>query len=110
MPKSKPTQVIVHRIELQEKERDMLEAVVAGQTVKNVVVPVAIVGGVGSAAYISYKALKTAYDWGTDVVDDIQATPIGAYAESVYRTEGRTLPTGLRGFYKVVSWLTTPQK
>ena len=27
MPKAKPTQVIVHRIELQEKERDMLEVV-----------------------------------------------------------------------------------
>ena len=26
MPKQKPTQVIVHRIELQEKEREYLEA------------------------------------------------------------------------------------
>jgi len=69
MPKAKPTQVIVHRIELQEKERDMLEAVVAGQTVKNVVVPVAIAGGVGAAGYLGYKALKEAYDWGEDIID-----------------------------------------
>ena len=27
MPKAKPTQVIVHRIELQEKEREMLEGI-----------------------------------------------------------------------------------
>lgn len=72
MPKSKPTQVIVHRIELQEKEREALEAIVAGQTVKNVVVPVAIVGGVGAAGYLGYKALKEAYDWGEDAIDQFQ--------------------------------------
>ena len=36
MPKSKPTQVIVHRIELQEKERAMAEALVAGKTINNI--------------------------------------------------------------------------
>lgn len=36
MPKSKPTQVIVHRIELQEKERDMAEALVASRTINNI--------------------------------------------------------------------------
>jgi hypothetical protein len=60
MPKAKPTQVIVHRIELQEKERDALEAIVTGQTVKNVVVPVVAGGAVVSASYLSYKALKAA--------------------------------------------------
>lgn len=69
MPKAKPTQVIVHRIELQEKEREQLEALVAGQTVKNVVVPVAIVGGVGAAGYLGYKSLKEAFDWGEDQID-----------------------------------------
>lgn len=72
MPKAKPTQVIVHRIELQEKERDMLEAVVVGQTVKNVVVPVAVAGGVGMAGYLGYKGLKEAYDWGEDFFDNWQ--------------------------------------
>ncbi len=69
MPKAKPTQVIVHRIELQEKERDALEAIVAGQTVKNVVVPVVAGTAVASASYLSYKALKASYDWGDDAVD-----------------------------------------
>lgn len=110
MPKAKPTQVIVHRIELQSKEREALEALVVGQTVKNVVVPTAVVAGVGSAAYLSYKALKTAYDWGNDVVDDIKATPIGAYAEATVKTDGQVLPTGLRGIYRLISWATTPQK
>jgi len=69
MPKAKPTQVIVHRIELQEKERDMLEAVVAGQTVSNVIIPTALTAGVVGAGYLGYKTLKQAYDWGEDVVD-----------------------------------------
>jgi hypothetical protein len=69
MPKAKPTQVIVHRIELQEKERDALEAIVAGQTIKNVVVPAVAGTAIASASYLSYKALKSAYDWGDDAVD-----------------------------------------
>jgi len=36
VPKSKPTQVIVHRIELQESERRILEQVSAGYTFRNV--------------------------------------------------------------------------
>ena len=72
MPKAKPTQVIVHRIELQEKERDLLEQVVVGQTVKNVAVPVVVAGAVASASYLSYKALKEAYDWGEDAVDNFK--------------------------------------
>ena len=66
MPKSKPTQVIVHRIELQEKERDMVEAYVAGKTVKNLVEPAVAVAGV----YVAYKSAKALHDWGEDLVSD----------------------------------------
>ena len=110
MPKSKPTQVIVHRIELQEKERDMLEAYVGGSVVKNAVVPAAIAAGVGSAAYIGYKAAKAAYGWTEDIVEDIKATPIGAYAESVGASGGATLPPAIKPFYQLAAWLTTPRK
>ena len=77
MPKAKPSLqggVIVHRIELQEKERDMLETLVVGKTVKNVVVPVAITAGVGAASYIGYKYAKATVDWGTDFVDDVKTS------------------------------------
>lgn len=37
MPKAKPTQIIVHRIELQQSERDTLEAALAGRFVTNAV-------------------------------------------------------------------------
>lgn len=36
MPKAKPDQVIVHRIELQESERRIVEQVAAGYTMRNV--------------------------------------------------------------------------
>ena len=49
MPKAKPTQVIVHRIELQESEREMLELAVAGNVVTNTVSAAgAIFTGIGS--------------------------------------------------------------
>jgi len=51
MPKAKPTQVIVHRIELQEKERDLLETAVAAKAVRNLTEPA--IAGVG--AYVAYK-------------------------------------------------------
>ena len=62
MPKAKPTQVIVHRIELQEKEREMMETYVAGKTVKNLVEPAVAVAG----AYVAYKSAYALYNWGDD--------------------------------------------
>ena len=46
MPKAKPTQVIVHRIELQSKEREMLEGLVLTKSINNILWPVV---GAGSA-------------------------------------------------------------
>jgi hypothetical protein len=68
MPKAKPTQVIVHRIELQEKEREMLETLVAGKTVKNLVEPAVAVAG----AYVAYKSAYALYNWGDDVYDTVK--------------------------------------
>ena len=58
MPKRKPDQVVTHRIEFNEKERDMLQAITISKTVNNLMIPVAVTAGVGAAAYISYKAFK----------------------------------------------------
>lgn len=101
MPKAKPTQVIVHRIELQEKEREMLEAMVVGQTVKNVVLPTAAVAIVGSASYLSYKALKSAFDWGTDIIDDIKSVDDAFQARE---ESGYTPPGAIGVLYKVRKW------
>ena len=110
MPKAKPSQVIVHRIELQDKEREMLQGYVGGTVVKNAVVPAAIAVGVGSAAYIGYKAAKAAYGWTEDIVEDIKNTPMGIYADSVSKSGGQTLPPPLRGLYRFASWLGSPVK
>lgn len=49
MPKAKPTQVIVHRIELQESERDMLELAVYGNFATNAVGAAgAVLTGIGN--------------------------------------------------------------
>jgi len=102
MPKAKPTQVIVHRIELQEKERDALDAYIAGSTVKNIVVPTAIVAGVGAAGYIGYKTLKSAYDWGEDLVDEL----VDGYnahkgaADVILETQ----PGPIGNFYRAAKW------
>lgn len=50
----------------------MLQAVAIGKTVNNVLIPVAVVGGVGAAAYISYKAFKEITGWGEDIIDEFQ--------------------------------------
>ena len=112
MPKAKPTHVVVHRIELQEKEREYLEQVVAGQTVKNIVVPAAITAGVAGAGYLGYKALNAAYEWGDDVVDDLKRE----YTEHKEKVK-QTVSTGdailtrspgpLGNFWRVGKWLMT---
>ena len=68
MPKAKPTQVIVHRIELQEKERDMLEVYIAGKTVRNLLEPAVAVAG----AYVAYKTAYAIHDWGEDAYSTIK--------------------------------------
>jgi len=72
MPKAKPDQVVVHRIELQEKERDLLEAWVGGSVVKNAVLPLSVAAGVGAAGYLGYKSLKAAYGWTEDIVEEVK--------------------------------------
>ena len=72
MPKSKPSQVIVHRIELQDKEREAMESLVAARLFRDVVQPLALVGGVGAASYVGYKAARAAYGWAEDIVDDVK--------------------------------------
>jgi hypothetical protein len=104
MPKAKPDQVVVHRIELQEKEREMLEAYVGGTVVKNAVVPLSIAAGVGTAGYLAYKSLKAAYGWTEDIVEDIKRTPFVRAASIT--PQGRAA----RGLGKVVSFLFTPQE
>jgi len=59
MPKAKPTQVIVHRIELQEKEREYLEAYAATQSLKNL----AYVGGAVSVAGLGYLGYKSLHEY-----------------------------------------------
>jgi len=96
---------------MNEKERELLEAYIGGTVVRNAVTPLAITAGVGAASYIGYKAAKATINWGQDIVDDIKATPIGGYAESVRASGGQTLPNpGLRGLYQLVTWLTQPQE
>jgi len=70
MPKAKPDQVVVHRIELQEKERDLLEAWVGGSIVKNAVQPLAMAAAVGSATWIGYKTAKGLVGWTEDALLD----------------------------------------
>ena len=76
MPKSKPTQTIVHRIELQETERAALEAALAGRFVTNAVSAAgSVLSGFGQAlapfagvltaigaAYIAEKGIEAAIE------------------------------------------------
>ena len=68
MPKAKPSQVIVHRIEFQEKERDILEMYATSKAINNLLEPVAAVG----AVYVTYKAAKAAHDWGEDLFSGLK--------------------------------------
>ena len=76
MPKAKPTQVIVHRIELQQSERDAFEAALAGNFVTNAVSAAgSVLTGFGAAlapfsgvltaigaAYLAEKGIQGAID------------------------------------------------
>ena len=66
MPKSKPTQVIVHRIELQEKEREYMEKIVTAKEVESYAKGASIAAGaaaVGVATYITWWTTEKIYGW-----------------------------------------------
>jgi len=107
MPKAKPTQVIVHRVELQEKEREMLEVALSAQVVKEIGQTVAVASGVGAAAWLAYKSLKP-NGWAEDLIDDIKNTPAQRGAE-IFRDY---TPAGqvAKGLTKFIKWGFTPQE
>ena len=82
MPRVKSDSTVTHRIEFSPKERQYVEQLVAGQTVKNIVVPTAIVAGVGSAAYLGYKSLKACFGWTEDIAQEL-------WEETILSTKNR---------------------
>tara|TARA_B110000881_G_C18267138_1_gene360881 strand:- start:92 stop:364 length:273 start_codon:yes stop_codon:yes gene_type:complete len=69
MPKAKPTQVIVHRIEFQEKERDLLESYAISKTINNIAWPVVAAGTAIGSFYLAieiYGQSTAAWDWAKD--------------------------------------------
>lgn len=88
MPRTKPTEVIVHRIELGIWERDHLSAVFATQAAKNIAEPaIALVSDVSAmslilgtgAAWWGFEWVKGEYDDVMEMLDDfrtqLQASP-----------------------------------
>ena len=53
------------RIELQGKEREILEAYAGAQAVKAIALPAVAAG----TLYVGYKAARAAYGWTEDIVD-----------------------------------------
>ena len=78
MPKSKPTQVIVHRIELQDTERELAERLVNAKTFEAASKGAANVGIVmigGVAVYVTWWTLEKVYNWMGDFVNPSWVDP-----------------------------------
>jgi hypothetical protein len=76
MPKSAPTQVIVHRIELQETERRMIETAIAAYSVRNVTKGIFNL----TSDLTTVIVLIIAYEWisGKTILDDAFIAALGA--------------------------------
>ena len=92
MPKAKPTQVIVHRLELQQSERDTLEAALAGRFVTNAVTATgSVLSGIGtmlvpfSGALTAIAGLWIAEKGGKAIVEAIDtAADVGGTIVDFY--------------------------
>ena len=104
MPKAKPTQVIVHRIELQEKERELIEAYATTQTMKNLAYAGAAVGvtAVGYLGWKTFHEVKTGEE--PSVFNFLTKEGRAAYTEKIRKNPKKTFlktffdPTGLNPF------------
>jgi hypothetical protein len=110
IPKAKPTQVIVHRIELQETERATLEAALAGRFVTNGVSAAgSVLTGMGnflapfSGAITAIAALWIAgRSW-----DEIMGAAGGAGSELKEYTESELTASGIPYYTAFTSWLNS---
>jgi len=96
MPKAKPDQVIVHRVELQETERATLEAALAGRFVTNAVSAAGgVFTGIGNmlaplsgaltavaAAYIAEKGISELMDAAKGLGEQQKQENLDSYTES----------------------------
>ena len=110
MPKAKPSQVIVHRIELQQSERDAMEAALAGRFLTNAVGSLgSVLSGFGAfltpfsgaiaaiaTAIIAEKGIKA-------VIADAKVVK-DAY-DNILGPEG-SLQTGTDLYTEFVAWIT----
>lgn len=96
MPKAKPTQVIVHRIELQETERAAMEAALAGNFVTNAV-------GAAGSVFTGIGNLLAPFSGALTAIAGLWIAEKGA--EAVIET----VEEGIEGGKKVIDWVN-PKK
>jgi len=69
MPRSKPKEVIEHRVTLGDFERKQIKEAMTAKLIKDIGTGVGIASiGIGGT-YCAYKIGKAIYDWGEDAVD-----------------------------------------
>jgi len=78
MPKAKPTHVIVHRIELQEKERELIEPFVKAKEVEQIAKSASMAitaGAIGAGAWIAWWTFDAVFGWmgnAKDKIDEVK--------------------------------------
>ena len=108
MPKAKPDQTIVHRIELQQSERDTLEAALAGNFVTNAVGSVgSVLSGLGAALSPFGGALTAiATAWLADkALDEVLDAARTAGEKTKQRIEDEMAAKGSDSLLGMVAWL-----
>ena len=79
MPKARPTQVIVHRIELQDTEREMLETITKGKEIEQIgktASSVVMAGALGVGVYVAWWTTDAMFGWmgkAKDKLDEVKA-------------------------------------
>ena len=110
MPKAKPTQVIVHRIELQESERTTLDLALAGKFATNGISAVgSVLAGVGTMlAPFSGALTALAALWIADRTIEEVIESVKDHAQKTREQAGTwiTEKSGMIGYYELISaWL-----
>jgi hypothetical protein len=76
IPRAKPTHVIVHRIELQESTKEMIEPFVKTKEVEQIAKSAAMIGAAGAlgvGAYVAWWVTDSIFGWMDNAKDKIQA-------------------------------------
>ena len=84
MPRRRPDEVTVHRVEMGDWEREQVESLLMAEKVSKLALGLGIGAGVGAAGLATWFTLQKMHGWKEDIADAFDRATNGLGAEVIF--------------------------